>query len=403
VQDKFKAVLSAIDNGLPTLENLDLWFSDSDTATLSVLFGCAHIAINAADKMTPIWLWQDGTCKCFPNIEDFERRMKQELDDGLVVRKGLACNRNHFNALVMPDFDSSYPDDNNDHAMFALDGQDGPDCDDFDSPYPDDNNDHAVVALDGQDGPDFDDQIHFNALVPIDFDSSLPETNNDSDVDMHHENDFGMNDGSDLDMVGHEEQAISVSNNHGMCGQNEPDFDEEHVEWMDASFRDLICLASPAGHDGQDYDEAHGEWMDASVVDQIRGMDACKATGPQHASEVPQLNNASMVPEVPQDASGAPSLMTPINRPMDLVDDLSTPSSFYDTPVNGKYPRKPGESATAKKARRRILKRQALGLEQRQEQKRKNRENTQRHRDKCKKVRYPHLNTKQPTPEPTKK
>jgi hypothetical protein len=42
--------------------------------------------------------------------QTLERRMKQELEDGLVVPKGLACNRIHFNALVPPDFDSSYPE-----------------------------------------------------------------------------------------------------------------------------------------------------------------------------------------------------------------------------------------------------------------------------------------------------
>jgi hypothetical protein len=41
--------------------------------------------------------------------------------------------------------------------------------------------------------------------------------------------------------------------------------------------------------------------------------------------------------------------LTPINRPMELVDDLCTALSIYDTPVNGIYPKKPGESAKDKK------------------------------------------------------
>ena len=297
MQDKFRAVLSAIDNGVARLENLDLWFSDSDTAILSVLYGCAHIVINTADEKTPIWLWQDGTCKCFTSIVDFERRMKQELDDGLVVPKGLACNRNHFNALVLPDFDSAYPDDN-----------------DFDRSEHDDN--ECVMN---------------NDLGALD------------------ENECVMNDDSDLDARdGDNECAEELASDCALdrCNLEMDACDEKHVEWMEGSFEHQMRLASPGGS----------------------GDNEC----------------------------AAPSSMTPINTPMEPVND-----SIYDTPVNGKHPKKLGESAVERKKRIRILKKQALDPEQLEEQKRKNLGCTHKHRDKRKKMQCPHLNNKQPTPKPT--
>jgi hypothetical protein len=84
-----------------------------------------------------------------------------------------------------------------------------------------------------------------------------------------------MDDGSDLEMDGHDVQAIPVSNNQGMDGHDGPDYDEKHVEWMEASFMDLMRLASPSGSDDNDHavhehDEKHVEWMEASFMDLIR-------------------------------------------------------------------------------------------------------------------------------------